>query len=195
MDRSPADHCLPHSHIARPSVIRKSQAGYAQRAAATFLPRARGTPLTDDRHPQMINVYEHDNTRPAETKLPVGQCQQRAERLLRLGSFGGSLPRGDRRVPARVTRRRSPPVIVPAAFSRRSSADGQACSAKVAAFAEVFAEGTARCWWSPPSAPGYWWLRRPQFRALPRCHACGRPASRLYYNKGMDSAGSGAHPG
>ena len=79
----------------------------------------------------------------------------------------GSLTRGDRRVPARVTRRRSPPVIVPAASSLRSSADGQACSAKIAAFAVVFAEGTARCWWSPPSPPGYWWLRRPEFRALP----------------------------
>ena len=64
--------------------------------------------------------------------------------------------------PARVTRRRSPPVIVPAASSLRSSADGQACSAKIAAFAVVFAEGTARCWWSTPGPPGYWWLRRPR---------------------------------
>ena len=124
-----------------------------------------GKPLADDRHPQMINVYEHDNTCPAETKLPLGQCQETAERLL--SWCWGSLTRGDRRVPARVTRRRSPPVIVPAASSLRSSADGQACSAKIAAFAVVFAEGTARCWWSPPSPPGYWWLRRPEFRALP----------------------------
>src|SRR6478752_9088235 len=75
--------------------------------------------------------------------------------------------RGDRRVPARVTRRRSPPVIAPAASSLPSSADGLACSAKIAAFFVVFVEGTARCWWSSPGPPGYWWLRRPEFRARP----------------------------
>jgi len=29
------------------------------------------------------------------------------------------------------------------------------------------AEGTAGCWWSPPSPPGHWWLRRSEFCALP----------------------------
>ena len=126
----------------------------------------------------MINVGEHDNTRPAETN-PIGDNAKRGGEASEVGVvLRVAFTRGDRRVPARVTRRRSPPVIVPAASSLRSSADGQACSAKIAGFAAVFPEGTARCWWSPPSPPGYWRLRRPEFRALPpRCHACGRPAS------------------
>jgi hypothetical protein len=45
--------------------------------------------------------------------------------------------------PAGVTRRRSPPVTAPAESLLRSFADRQACSAKIAAFAAVFAEGAA----------------------------------------------------